>query len=80
MSTINACFQREDLTTTFERFMHAKRHQRPKVTMKNLHLNHDNLHHHQAIRVPDADKVKDAMVKEWVDQREDGTLLLGKTI
>jgi len=77
---INACFQREELTTTFGRFMHAKRHQRPKTTMKKLHLDLDNLHHHKAIRVPDADKFKEAMVKEWVDQREDGTLVLGKTI
>jgi len=60
--------------------MHAKRHQRPKVTMKKLHLNHDDLHHRQAIRVPDAGKFKEAMLKEWVDQREDGKLVLGKTI
>jgi len=30
--------------------------------------------------VPDEDKFKEAMVKKWVDQREDGTLVLGKTI
>jgi len=56
----NACFQREDLPTTFGRFMQTKQH--PTLIP----------HHHQAIKESDAGKFYEARVTEWINQRENG--------
>ena len=33
----------------------------------------DTLYYHQAMKQPDADKFREAMAKEWEDQRETAT-------
>ena len=38
----------------------------------------DTLYHHQAMKQPDTDKFREAMAKEWEDQRQNGNFQIIK--